>query len=790
MIVDYFMYYNEPELLELRYHMLKDLVGKFVVSESNYTFSGIEKPFKVKRVIEDLKLDLDKFIILEVDNQEKNLVPNEFDKWNSTALKVPDKINTYTRQRLQRDAILKVLDKFDDNDIFIIGDIDEIVNPKDLNYIASVAKNHPSNILKIPLVFLEGSADKRVYNDENKPVDWATSLFLCNKEILKKGPTQLRAEHETGVTTLRITENGVFVEDLGWHFTWMGNKEFKLNKAKSCAHSVALTYVDNVTQVTKDILKDELGEDFGSVVKYHHKPYPIENLPKEIFALPRVKNFLFPDKKNIKVVDYTLYFNEAELLELRYHMLKDYVDLFVISESNTTFSGKDKPFTVEAIIKTLGLDPLKFRILSTDLSKLSNQYINEVDKIGSIIANDSENILAWTRERLQRDALNSILDEFDDDCVFIISDIDEVIKPSSLPYLTRIVRENQHSIIKIPLVLLESRADKRLVNENNMPVPWDQSMFLATKTQLKIHGPNLIRAGLQKTWPVRYITENNNRVEDLGWHFTWMGDINRQKIKATSYGHAGNLDVVNTLSESTSQLLGNSLDSKITLKTKYKLQDYDLKNLPEQIFKYKRIKDFLVPDKTEKNGLFGFDQQLLLDYINDPQNYLTNFKLGYTYETAGQTAPAVSYYLRTAEKTENTDVQYESLLRLANCFKKQKNRNFTVTGIYNRAITVKPTRPEAYFLMASFQLEIKDYQAAYLYSTIGLSLISENQVALMTDLVYKEKIDLEYIQAKSGWYVGFYKKSKQMLNELKNRPNIGQHYKDLIEEDLTTTLKN
>lgn len=772
--------------------MLKDIVDKFVISEANHTFSGIEKPYKVKKVIEELQLNLDKFIILEVDNKEKYLVPNEFDKWNSSVLQVPDKIHTYTRQRLQRDAILTILDRFTDDDVFIVGDIDEIPKPEALKYIASVSKNHPENILKVPLVLLEGSADKRVYNADNKPVEWATSLLFCNKKLLKKhGPTQLRAEHETNVTTIRITQDGKFVEDLGWHFTWMGSKEYKLNKARSCAHSVALGFVDNVSVATKELLKDELGDNFGSVVKYHHKPYPLNELPKEIFALPRVKNFLLQNQKPIKLVDYTMYFNEVELLELRYHMLKDYVDLFVVSESNTTFSGKEKEFTLQNVINNLGLDPSKFRILSTDLSALTNQYINEVDKIGSIVANDSKNILAWTRERLQRDALTSILDEFDDDCVFIVNDIDEVIKPSALPYLARVCVENQHSIIKIPLVMLESRADKRLVNQHNNPVPWDQSMFLATKSQLKIHGPNIIRAGLQRTWPVRYIIENDVRLEDLGWHFTWMGDLSRQKIKATSYGHAGNLNVVNTLSKKTSELLGKTLNSKINLPTNYSLADYDVSNLPNEIFQHKRIRDFLLPKSSEvKTGIEYFDQQLLIDFIKDPQNYLTNFKLGYSYELAGQTAPAVSYYLRTAEKTDNLDVQYESLLRLANCFKKQKNRNFTVTGIYNRAITVRPNRPEAYFLMAKFQLEIKEYQNAYLYATIGLSLVDDSHEKLMTDLTYEGLFELEYIQAKSGWYVGFYKKSKEMLNSLKIRSDVSQYYKNLIAEDLLTVVKN
>ena len=43
--------------------------------------------------------------------------------------------------------------------------------------------------------------------------------------------------------------------------------------------------------------------------------------------------------------DCFLYFNEKELLELRYEILKDVVDGFIITDANRTFKGDPKPFT-------------------------------------------------------------------------------------------------------------------------------------------------------------------------------------------------------------------------------------------------------------------------------------------------------------------------------------------------------------------------------------------------------------------------------------------------------------
>jgi len=780
-LVDVFMYFNEPELLELRYYMYKDKVEKFVVSECNYTFSGISKPYTLKKTIKDLGLDEDKFIILEVDVSDDKIVYHKFDTEYSNLVQKPDHKIAYARQRLQRDAILNIIDTFSDNTIFVCSDIDEIIDVKSIDYLVSVISKYPKNILKVPLVSLEGTADSRLYAQDGSIVPWQRSAFLAGKQAIKEvGVNALRAEFDNIYSPISVTENGAVLQDLGWHFSWMGSKNYKLLKAKSCLHSLVPHLINNISNRTKAELRNELGDDIGAVTSYHIKPYDLDKLPTQIFSLPRVKSFLLPNLKPPKIVDYVMYFNEKELLELRYHMLKDVVDLFVISESNTTFSGKNKEFSVEKVIQDLNLDTKKFRIIKSDHTLIDDKCIMPIDEVYSIIANDQKHVLSWVRERLQRDALTSILEEFTDDCMFIVSDIDEIVKPDAIEYLTRVALENQNYIIKVPLVLLEGRADKRIVDENNQIVNWDKSLFLASKKQLKAQTPNSIRGNSQNQFTVTYITENCKRVEDLGWHFTWMGNTGRKKIKAQSYGHAGNLSAANTLSNESYKVIANMVNDKNPSKFKFNTIDYSIDKLPKQIFESKTVQNFLLPNE--------FRQEKLLAFIKDPQNYKTNFELGLEYEKVGQTASAVSYYLRAAEKTTDLRIQFESILRIAFCFQHQKNRNFSVSGLLVRTVTIDPTRPEGYYHLAKHYFDVREFQLAYLYATLGLTIPNKN-IEQLTDLKFKGLYDLEYLKGISGWYVGFYSQSKEILRSLQARNDVDIDTKRKIYHDLQKVVK-
>ena len=64
-----------------------------------------------------------------------------------------------------------------------------------------------------------------------------------------------------------------------------------------------------------------------------------------------------------KVYDCFMFFNELDLLEIRLETLDPYVDYFVISECDSTFSGIDKPYVFEKnkdkLNNTLDLKSLK-----------------------------------------------------------------------------------------------------------------------------------------------------------------------------------------------------------------------------------------------------------------------------------------------------------------------------------------------------------------------------------------------------------------------------------------------
>jgi hypothetical protein len=56
-------------------------------------------------------------------------------------------------------------------------------------------------------------------------------------------------------------------------------------------------------------------------------------------------------------------------------------------------------------------------------------------------------------------------------------------------------------------------------------------------------------------------------------------------------------------------------------------------------------------------------QNLLHKFIQDPESPENNFYLGTYYDNLGQSASAVSYYLRTAERSQSDLIKYQCILR-------------------------------------------------------------------------------------------------------------------------------
>lgn len=601
MILDCFPYFNERELLELRINFLKDHVDRFIICEGDRTFSGNKKEFTLRKTIEELGLPKEKIIVIQV-NLPSNNDQIELTKCD-LKLSANDEIKAknWARERIQRDAWIFLIDKFKEDTYFIVSDCDEIINPKFIGY-CKQGLTDKNSIVKVPLVQLEGRADMRVFNKDGTPYFWDSKMFFCMKHHLQKlKPNEIRNNIDPNPGNFNlvwVNDCGERVEDMGWHFSWMGDSHQKKIKSSSFSHCddrIEGSIFDNLNSTAAHKFFDNwIPEDDGinpwGNSKTILKKYPKELLPQQIFELDRVNKFLIGDLKMKKVVDCFPFFNEKELLELRVNLLKDYVDKFIICESNQTHSGKPKEFVANRLIKELGLPADMIEVIEMNIPSEENINVKQIDEINSKDSNSTKEVKAWSRERIQRDAVLCILDKFEDDTVFIMSDCDEIINPDAINYFTNFCRDKKQYIIKVPLVLLEGRADMR-VYSGEEPVKWNQSLFICTKVQLKSSPPTNIRSNIENKFEIVWLTQDGKTIEDIGWHFTWMGDENRRKTKAESFIHYANINAVNTLSSESMYQINNTIN-------KYSLKKYPISSLPKKLFELERVKNFLLGESN------------------------------------------------------------------------------------------------------------------------------------------------------------------------------------------------
>jgi tetratricopeptide (TPR) repeat protein len=175
---------------------------------------------------------------------------------------------------------------------------------------------------------------------------------------------------------------------------------------------------------------------------------------------------------------------------------------------------------------------------------------------------------------------------------------------------------------------------------------------------------------------------------------------------------------------------------------------------------------------------------LVKEYIFDPNNPELNFNLGIYYDSINQIASAVSYYLRSAERTDDDLLKYECLLRASGCFSRQGSRNFTVKGLIQHAIATCPKRPEAYFYMSRFYEFTSDWHECYLISSIGAEVCDRNSPPLRSYLDYPGFYGLEFMKSVSGWWCGLCDDSRNSFIKLLNDSSVCRDYKNRCFENL------
>lgn len=247
---------GENDILKLHLGVLYDYVDKFIIVEANRTFTGAKKPmyfFRDTRFFAPWHKKIEYYPMTDWDDTEI---------WEM-AIQSPNTqgASHWKREFYIKESIQKALKRYNvqDDDIVLIGDVDEIIDP--------LVSFQSDTLVKAKL---------RVYsyylNNRSNEQFWGT-LIGQYSEIKDKCLNHLRSDTS-------LNSKG---PELGWHFTSMGGIEEvrrKLNDSYTPESYNTYEVQQKLPERMKE-RKDYLGRDFTFTVDESEWPQYLKDHRKD-----------------------------------------------------------------------------------------------------------------------------------------------------------------------------------------------------------------------------------------------------------------------------------------------------------------------------------------------------------------------------------------------------------------------------------------------------------------------------------------------------------------------------
>ena len=230
-IFDCFMYFDEDVVLDVRLNFLDKFVDKFVIIESEYNHKG-EKRIPLFNINKFKKFKDKIKYILTSDIPPGIEKINKEDKQNEVYRK--SIFNAWKRENLQRNQIQRGLTGANKEDWVIISDLDEIPNLSEIDL-----KNTKDN-----LIFFKQNMMYYKFNLKLEDYIWVGSKACKMKNL--ESPQWIRDIKDRKYSWWRIDtffskrkyNNISFVENGGWHFSYLKNPKDIEKKLKSYLHHI------------------------------------------------------------------------------------------------------------------------------------------------------------------------------------------------------------------------------------------------------------------------------------------------------------------------------------------------------------------------------------------------------------------------------------------------------------------------------------------------------------------------------------------------------------------------
>ena len=200
MLVDTFMFYNEFDVLELRLETLDKYVDRFVLVEAELNHVGTSKELFFQNNRDRYAKWLHKIIHVIV-----------------TADESPKDENPWSREKYQRECILRGVQDVPDGSIIMVSDVDEIPDLRIIPY-----EKLPHVLNSVHMWMFEYSFD---YLFTGEP--WFGTVITTAELFKRAGPNALR----DGRWKFPC------IQYAGWHLSSFGNAEHVCNKMHTFAHA-------------------------------------------------------------------------------------------------------------------------------------------------------------------------------------------------------------------------------------------------------------------------------------------------------------------------------------------------------------------------------------------------------------------------------------------------------------------------------------------------------------------------------------------------------------------------
>ena len=219
------------------------------------------------------------------------------------------------------------------------------------------------------------------------------------------------------------------------------------------------------------------------------------------------------------IFDCFQYFNEDHIADLRFNILDEYVDFFVVVESTVNHQGQTRKLHFD-----------------------KNKYKKFLNKIVYIEVDDTPDNIKKPHtggeslvEQYQRNSIMKGLNKSQDNDLIILSDVDEIPDLNKL----KVFDKNKYAVFSQKMFMY--KLNLLNLNENN----WHGSKICLKKN---LKSPQWLRNLKFKKYPFWRIDKQKNLqiIDNGGWHFAYLQDVKNisKKIKSFAHGEFNKAEIV------------------------------------------------------------------------------------------------------------------------------------------------------------------------------------------------------------------------------------------------------